>query len=410
MSRKTAPESRGDPLAFGTALDAACADAAEMKEGVVLSVTDGQFWFVLPDGILRDNPSSGVTVSYLRFTAEGRRANMMARMVFMRENGALVDSAGGKRMLVEFQPCVVLSRNKEGRPTAQQVDDLDGPPKDLPPPPAEAEGTAVPDIGELLAGLQETRQSLATIDELLTEPDALLDEDVEKRAALQETIAATKDRALTGLGELGEVLARGAEQPLEEWRANVSAALGATIEAVVAFEDLAEHVREGKRQQLEALRASIDSYFATIDPRTDGEACRKFSKGINQLILEERKDSLTTKKALLEKNVERAYDHIIAALQQTLGKGSSLPLIPHPALVPASGFETKIVFNMIHIAMAVLFGGLSIRLETEGHPRLYNELRGWDETNPPRVHIVDRSRYAKARRAGAGKSGLAAFE
>ncbi|MEI6558100.1 MAG: hypothetical protein WCO00_06805 [Rhodospirillaceae bacterium] len=393
-----------DPLAFSSALDTVCADAESMTESLTLTIRDGnQFWFVLPDGILPNNPDADVSIPYMRFTAEGRRSNMLARMTFMRENGVVKDEATGKRLLIEFRPCILVGRSKEGHALVQQVEDLEGPAKpegaraekakpEPPKPPPEPEGTKIPDIGELLAGLQQTRKSLETIDTLLEAPDALLEEDEGKRKALQDTIAATKDKALIGLGQLGDVLTRGGEQSLEEWREGVSKALAATIEAMVSFDDMAEHLREGKRREMETLRQSIEAYFATIDPKVDFEACRKFSTGVNQLILEERQETLELKRGRLEKNIERGYDYIIASMQQMLGKGASMPLIPHPSTEPAEGYMAKFVFNMVHIVMAVRYGGLSIALDTERYPRLYGELKGWNETRPPRVHIVDRRR------------------
>jgi uncharacterized protein Yka (UPF0111/DUF47 family) len=67
---------------------------------------------------------------------------------------------------------------------------------------------------------------------------------------LQGTIAATKDRALIGLGRLGEALSQGTSQPTEEWRENVHQALTETIEAMVSFEELADDLRDEKRQEL----------------------------------------------------------------------------------------------------------------------------------------------------------------
>ena len=394
-----------DPLAFSSALDVVMTDADAMDETLKLVILDGnQFWFVLPDGILPNNPEADVTIPYLRFTVEGRRSNMLTRMVFMRDNGVIKDETIGKRLLMEFRPCILVGRNKEGRAIVQKVEDLDNvpkaddsapePAKPAPPkPPPEPEGTKIPDIGELLAGLQETRKSLETIDTLLEAPDALLEQDEGKRKELQDTIAATKDKALIGLGQLGDVLTRGAEQSLDEWREGVSKALAATIEAMVSFDDMAEHLREGKRREMETLRHSIESYFATIDPKVDFEACRKFSTGVNQLILEDRKETLELKKGKIEKNIERGYDYIIASMQQMLGKGTSMPLIPNPFTEPAEGYMGKFVFNMVHIVMAVRFGGLSIALDCERYPRLYGELKGWNEARPPRVHIVDRRRF-----------------
>ena len=404
-----------DPLAFSTSLDAVYEDAEKIKGTLSLTVRNSnQFWFVLPDGVLPNNPNADITVPYLRFTVEGRRANMLTRMMFMRNGGVIATAANDYRLLIDFRPCLLLTRTGEGRSLIQRVDDHGVPvpieeEAQTSPPSPEPDGLNIPDIGELLGGLQQTRKSLDTIDTLLTVPDALLTEDEEKRRELQETIAATKDKALIGLGQLGDVLARGTEQSLEEWRQGVSTALAATIEAMVAFEDLADHVRDEKRRELEALRQSIESYFATIDPKLDMAACRKFSAGVNQIILEDRKEALQTKRIRLEGQVERSYDYIISSLQQTLGKNSSLPLIPHPFAEPAPGYQAKLVLNMIHIVMVVRFGGLSIQLDSESHPRLHQELRGWDEVHPPRIHIVDQKRYATLKNLGAKTSGLPTF-
>jgi hypothetical protein len=403
-----------DPLSFNTSLERVYTDAGQIQDNITLTILDGnQFWFVLPDGILPNNPEADVSVPYLRFTVEGRRAAMLTRMMFSRDGGVMTDGTAGKKLLVSFQPCILVSRNKEGQSIVRQLEEVDGVPviRDDPAPPPEPEGTRIPDIGELLDGLQQTRKSLDTIDTLLTQPDALLTDDEAQRQELQQSIAATKDKALIGLGQLGEVLARGGEQSLEEWRAGVSAALHATLEAMVAFEDMSDHVRDEKRREMEALRQSIESYFATIDPKIDIEACRKFSTGVNELILEERKDTLTTKKVRLEKHIEHSYDHIISSLQQTLGKGGSLPLIPHPIAEPAPGYTAKFVFNMIHVVMAVRFGGLSIRLDTERHPRLHSDLRGWNAAHPPRIHVVDRRRFDRAVKSlKTQKSSLPDFE
>ncbi|CAK0766981.1 hypothetical protein WCLP8_4000007 [uncultured Gammaproteobacteria bacterium] len=397
-----------EPLSFSSTLDSVCTEAERIKGELTLTVRDGnQFWFILPDGVLPNNPEAEVSISYIRFTAEGRQATMLTRMVFMRENGLVVDSASGKRILLEFRPCVLVGKSKEGKGTVHHDDQSGEKPagvavaKPKPaapsPPSAAAEGAEVPDIGELLAKLQQTRKSVETIDALLADPGALLSEDEAKRLELEATIAQTKDRALIGLGELCDIMARGADQPAEQWRDSVSKSVATIIEAMVAFEDMGEHIQEGKRRELEGLRQAIEGYFATIDPQKDIAACKKFSQGINTIILTERKDTLNVVKRKIEKNVEKSYDQVISVLQQSMPKGSSVALVPHPFMVPAEGFYTKIVMNMIHVAMVVRFGGFSIVLDTGDYPKMFNELRAWDPIHPPRLHIVDRRRYASFR-------------
>jgi hypothetical protein len=381
-----------EPPSFHSVLDLVCADADRARDGLTLTIRqDNEFWFVLPDGILPVVPGTDNWLPYLSLDPNGRRSYLLARMAFTRNNGAIADSVTGKGILMEFQPCILVGRNKDGRGTVRRFDDGGLKPLKPPSPPPEPEGPVVPDVGALLSGLEETRQTLSAVDTLLDDPDSLLTEDEDKRRALQGTIAATKDRALIGLGRLGEALSQGTSQPTEEWRENVHQALTETIEAMVSFEELADDLRDEKRQELEVLHRSIVAYFARIDPKLNAEACQQFSRGVNQIILEDRKSTLTEKRDRIEKNIEKDYECIISTLQGFSGKGSSLPFIPFPFAEPAGGTQIKLVFNMIHLAMAVRYGGLSIRLDTSRFPRLHDELRGWDMTHPPRVYITDRS-------------------
>lgn len=379
------------PSSFHSVLDSVCTEAERARNELTLSIRrDNEFWFILPDGILPAAPSADSWLPYLSLDPNGRRAYLLARTAFSGNNGAIIDSVSGKSILVEFQPCVLVGRNKEGRGTVKRFDDM----KPLKPPPPvaapEPEGPVIPDVGALLTGLEETRQTLCTVDTLLDDPDSLLTEDEDKRRELQGVIAATKDRALIGLERLGQALSLGPSQPTEEWRENVHQALTETIEAMVSFEDLADDLRDEKRRELEVLHRSIVAYFARIDPKLNAEACQQFSRGVNQIILEDRKVSLTDKCERIEKTIEKDYEYIISTLQGFVGKGASLPMIPFPFVEPAAGYLVKLVFNMVHLAMAVRSGGLSIRLETSRFPRLHDDLRGWDVAHPPRVYIVDR--------------------
>ncbi len=387
---KVAAAMTTEPPSFHSVLDLVCTDADQARDGLTLSIRRGnEFWFVLPDNILPAGPNSDNWLPYLSLDPNGRRAYLLARMAFSGTDGTIVDSTSGKVILVDFQPCVLVGRNKEGRGTIRRFDDVK-PLKPPPPPPPEPEGPTIPDVGALLTGLEETRQTLATVDSLLDDPNSLLTEDEEKRREIQGAIAATKDRALIGLERLGEALSLGPSQPTEEWRENVHKALTETIEAMVSFEDLADDLRDEKRQELEVLHRSIVTYFARIDPKLNAEACQQFSRGVNQIILEERKSSLNEKCERLEVSIEKNYEYIISTLQGFISKGASLAMIPFPFIESISGTQIKLVFNMVHLAMAVRFGGLSIRLDTSKSPRLHDELRGWDESHPPRVYIVDR--------------------
>lgn len=406
MAPRSAPasakKSHDDPLAFSKTMETVYADADSLPEHLDMYLMNGnQFWFVLPDGILPYNPEVEISVPFLRFTPEGRRANMLTRMMFSRKGGVVIDAQSGRKFLVEFRPCVLVGKSKEGANFSRKVAEFDGPSAPAPAPAAaaEEEGTKVPDIGEMLSGLQQTRKSLDAIDSLLAAPDSLMDADEGKRQALQETLSQTKDKALQGLGQLGDALARGGEQSLDEWRTSVTRALNATIEAMVSLDDLSEHLRDEKRQELEKLRQSMEAYFSSIDPKTDFEQCRKFSAGVNELILEERKETLEIKQVRLEKNLEEGYDGVMLALQSALGKGSTMALIPHPYVEHNKGFDALLVMNMAHVIMAVRYGGVSIQLDTDRFPRMHSELKGWDATRLPRIHICDQRRFASLRAA-----------
>ncbi|MBI1208303.1 MAG: hypothetical protein GC191_13590 [Azospirillum sp.] len=398
-----------DPLDFTSGLELFHADAAKIKDDIAYTISDGnQFWFVLPDGVLPDPRKVDVSLPYLRFTAEGRRDCMLTRALFGRNSSVVTDQVTGEKLLLDFRPCVLVGRNLEGKAftrTAEsgavpaEHEQSSAPPVEPPATDVEAEGTEIPDIGELLDGLQQTRKSLDTIDSLLAAPDALLVQDDDRRRELQETIAETKDQVLIGLGDLGELLSRKPEGDLEEWRMGVSKAVSATIEAMMTFEGVSAHLQEQKRHELEALRKSIESYFATIDPTVDGEACRKFSSGINKIILSDHKDTLTDRRVRLTAQIGKRYDSIVVALQDLMPKGVTLPLIPFPYLEPAQGYKARLVLNMVHVVIAVRYGSFSIKLDTSGFQRLFIEMKGGDTQRAPRVHIVDRRRYAAARRA-----------
>jgi len=395
----TVTRSSRDPLDFSTSVDLVFRDAAEIRDNLTFRFQDGnQLWFILPDGVLPAHPEIDVSVPYLRFTAQGRRDCMLTRLIFMRNQGAVEDLASGLSLRLEFRPCTLVGRTSEGRSYSRRGDPLkpdQGPEgtTGAAPGPA-AGGTEVPDIGALLAGLEQTRASLGTIDTLLQTPDALLVEDDRQRHQLQQTLSTTRDQVLIGLGQVGELLSRRTDQPLEEWRLDLSKAISDTIEAMVTFEDMSPLVREEKRRELEALKNSIQSYFGSIDPETDYAACRRFSSGVNKLLLEDRRQTLAHKQANLTRSLSRSYDGIISTLQHLMPKGVELPLIPFPHVEPVAGAQGLVVLNMIHLVLALRFGGLSIRLETENHPRLGSLLTVGDGTTPPRLHIIDRRRFA----------------
>ncbi|MEI6558671.1 MAG: hypothetical protein WCO00_09710 [Rhodospirillaceae bacterium] len=366
-------------------------DAGRSGNGLTLAVHDhNQFWFVLPDGVFLPEGEAEKHISGMR-SQTSRRAVMIARTVFL-DQPLLIANGGSytKRVLLEFQPCLLVGRSKEGKGTTRVESRLS-----LEAAPATA-APVIPDMGPLLADLEQTAQSLELTEALLADPDQLTTRDDARRHELQGAIARTKDQVLVGLEGLGRVLAARDSQPREAWMAEISAAVTGTITAIVAFESFAEHIREDKMREMDALRQSIERYFGTVD-LTD-ETCEKFSRGINKMILEGHKVGLDRKKDGLETEIERTYEHIISTLHQALPRGTSISLLPRPTVGSANGFSVRFVFNMVHLVLAIQNGGLSIRLDTEGFPRFHADFRGWDETHPPQVHITERRRYEAVHR------------
>ena len=378
---------------FSDSLEAAHLDCKRVQNALVFNIKNvNEFWFVLPDGVLPSAPVVDHWLPYLRQAPEGRRACLLTRMAFNHNGGIFTDSMTGVRIKVEFTPCLLISRGNDGR---QQVKGL---PDDWlsafdPVVPTEPEGSLVPDLSTLLSGLEETRQTLETIETLLVDPSALLTDDEERRLSIQASVIATKDRALIGLEKLGEVLSHGATQPVDEWRECVQQALSDTIDAMVSFEHLADDLQENKKRELELLHRSIVTYFSHIDPSLNGEACEQFSKGINQIILKDRRQVHQDVHQQIEKKLESDYGHAITLIQNFLSKGASMPLIPFPTLESGAGCQARIVINMVHVAMAVRHCGLAIRLDAAKCKRVQDEFRGWDIVKPPRLFIVSNSNF-----------------
>jgi hypothetical protein len=396
LCRSTPKLDRIPPLShspFADSVETAFAVADKAAGKVLLSVRErNQFWVVLPSGILPDLNAVNVSIPYLRFTTEGRAAILSARLAFATDGNVLTDFVTAQRFVIEFAPCVIVGRNAEGRATVHQLDPAGGPP----PPEAVAEdAVAVADIGEVLDGLRRTRSSLDTVNSLLENPAALLVTDEQERCDLHERIAATRDHTLVGLERLGAALSCDPGQAPDAWRRDVSEALEATLEAMVSFGELGDCVRDDKREEMARLRVAVEGYLNTLDPLVNADECRKFSSCVNLVLLEERKTGLTSENSRLEQRLEVSYESLIASLQTLVGRGSSLPMIPYPMVEPAPGCEARLSLNMIHIVMAVRFGGLSLRLNLERHPRLFQNLQGWDESHPPTLHIVDRDRFIR---------------
>ncbi|MEI8395962.1 MAG: hypothetical protein WCF85_14570 [Rhodospirillaceae bacterium] len=370
---------------FVTVTGAATAQSelcTQAEPGLKLAILDrNQFWFILPDGKLPDPATSESVIPNLR-SAAGRAAVLQVRTVFLKD--AVLFAEGREQdgpVRVEFQPCRIGHKKEEGAEAPAGSTDM----------------IEIPDIGELLTGLGEVEKSLEVTDSLLAGPAALTCRDEAQRQALNETISLTRDRVLTGLSELGTVLTLSDGQSREDWQAQVSAAAAAAIEAMIAFDDLADHVREDKIRELTTLRSSIERYFRSVDPSIDIDACHKFSRGINKLILGRHKQALTLKKDRIDTGVEGACDRIISSLQRVMPHAAGMASMPRPFILFDEGCYTKFVLNMAHMVLAVENCGLSIRLDTDRHSRLHRELRGWDSAHPPRLHVTDRRRFEALR-------------
>ena len=381
--------------------------------GLTLAIHDrNQFSFVLSDGALPREGDVERHISGMRSKAS-RHAVLLVRTVFLHENIAVVSNNGkSERVLLEFQPCVIVGRNKVGMATVR-IDPIpapDGIPHDEVAQVVHDQNDCelvIPDLGDLLAGLEQTTRSLELTETLLASPEMLTSSDDSVNNTLHHEIIASKDKVLSGLTALGNVLSQGACcNSREEWLARVSAAVAATIEALVSFDDYSGHVRDDKLREMKALRAAIESYFGTIDPVADVEECEKFSRGINRLILDEHRDNIIKKKIKIEEGIEKTYGDIITMLQHALPKSTAISFLPLPIVRPAEGFYAKFVFNMVHVVMAVQNGGLAIRLDTDKHIRLHRDCKGWDEACPPRVHIIDRRNYDNMQRRGRLKNAI----
>ncbi|MDR3515177.1 MAG: hypothetical protein P4M00_05130 [Azospirillaceae bacterium] len=372
------------------------------KATLTLTVHDqNQFWFVLSDGALPQGAERPRSVAAMR-EAANRQAVLLVRSVFLHNQAVIAtgDKAKGPIRL-EFQPHLLVSRKRDGTPGLRIDTTLALGPGAGKPRPAgdpDPEDTVIPDIGALIAGLEQTTRSLGMTDLLIADPTGLTSADEAERDDLLHAIVATKDHVLTELAGLGAVLAQRNTGSRETWLTCISGAVSATLEAMIAFDDFADHVREDKINELNALRHAIEGYFYRLDPTTDAAACTAFSRGINTLILEEHRGSLTRNKVHIESRIEGTYSDIIATLQRVLATNSTISFLPRPFLSPAEGFYTKFVFNMLHMVMAVQNGGLSIRLETKAHNQLHRDFHGWNQIRPPCVHITDRRSYEALQR------------
>ncbi len=365
-------------------LDTIAADAEKLAGGIALSIPDpGQIWITLPDGALPSPEGAPTSIAAMK-QPEKRHAVLLARQVFLRK-GLCVLNADQRRVMVEFQPAMLAGRTKDGQAFAKADASLS-----LSAATPEIERSAAPDLGALLQSVQNSTKSLEAIDGLLDDPSALSSTDEPTRAAAREKLAEAKDKALNGLGALSSILAEGDGGDRDRWLARVAEASGTMVEHMADLDGLPEGIKAGKLKALAEFKATVARYFATIDPNSP--VAQRFSVSISKLVLKERREVAQSKKSVAEKQLEETYSALISVLQSAMPKGVNMSLLPLPRIEAAHGYWGKIVFNMCHLMMAVQNGGFHMRLEIDPrNKRAWNECRGWEDRNPPQVHIVSQS-------------------
>ena len=365
-------------------LDMIGRDAAKVAEEVGIDYLDGDFWLALPNEAIREQAGECALAAMKQPIK--RRAVLLVRHLFL-SDGVCTLKVGDRRVAIEFQPAIIAGKTREGRGYSK-VDDLLcllGGQDD-----SEAQPCDIPDTGPLLASLEESTRSLQAIDDLLVDPSAIASSDKVTRDITKELICAAKDKALIGLGSLGAILSEGDGGDREAWLARVAEASSAMVEDMADLGELPEEKRAGKLKSLEALKRTIARYFAHIDPNS--EALKKFSAGISQLVLEERREIVESNKKRIEKDIDISYTAIICAIQEASPNGSSMTILPLPQIQSMSGSWCKIVLNMHHLVMAVQHSGFHMRAIVDPYrsKRLWEELKAWDEKCPVRLHIVSR--------------------
>ena len=382
---------------FSANLDQVFAAADDVAGSAAFTIRDrNQFYLVIPDGVLPNNSCNDATIPYLRFSPEGQKSVMLTRLAFVQDQNILTDILKSQnKFLIEFSPVMIFLKNLQGQ---QLLKNLEGSsPAELQKsvPVGTSSGTKIEDIGELLESIRKTRNSIDAINCLPDGPSALITTNEEERKVLRARMEETRDETLISLERLGEAIHYKPEQLIEEWRLEIHNRLSATINSILELSQLTSASYEAKRTEMKTLQESIEGYISNLDPVDDEKECKIFSSCFSQMILDEKKEALGVQLAGLETKMEISYDSLIGAIEAMVGNSSAMPKIPNPAATPARGFGATLNLNMMHIVLAVRFGGLSMKLDLEDVPHLYKELRGWDDKNPPRLHIIPRSRFVR---------------
>ncbi len=345
----------------------------------------GHIWMTLPDGALPGAEGEPCSLASMKLP-DKRHAVLLARQMFLRD-GPCSFNVGGRRILVEFHPSIIVGRAKDGRAFAHTDNALA---LNEPKAKVEPDPPPVPDPGELLVSLQNSTKSLEAIDDLLTDPSAISSMDEATRTAAHQKLAMAKDKALAGLGTLSSILAEGDHGDRDTWLARVAEASGSMVEDMADLDGLPEDAKANKLKALGDLKLTVARYFASVDPNSP--VVQKFSTGISALVLKERREVVQSKKNSLEKDLEEAYSALISVVQSAIPKGSNVSLLPLPRLEAAHGYWGKIVFNMCHLMMTVQNRGFHMRIDIDPrNKRVWNEFRAWEDKNPPQIHIVSQT-------------------
>jgi len=122
----------------------------------------------------------------------------------------------------------------------------------------------------------------------------------------------------------------------------------------------------------------------------NSDAMKCFSCSITEAVLLERREVIEARKRKSESEIESTYAAIINVIQSVVPKGSGMVLMPLPEIRAAPKVWCRIVLNMHHLVLAVQHGGFHMRaaVDSERSKRIWDELRAWDHSHPPRIRIV----------------------
>ena len=382
---------------FSTNLDKVFADADIIAGSAAFTIRDkNQFYLVIPDGVLPNESSKDAAIPYLRFSPEGQKSVMLTRLAFMQDQNVLTDILKSQnKFLIEFSPVMVFLKNLQGQKLLKNIEGTA--PADLKKPlqVGTGSGTKIEDIGDLLEGIRRTRNSIDAINCMSNGPNEMLTTNQEERREIKARMEATRDETLISLERLGDAIHYRQGQAIDNWRLEIHNRLSETINSILALNQLTGGPLDEKRGEMKSLQELIEGYISNLDPVEDEKECKIFSSCFSQMILDEKKEALGAQLAGLETKMETSYDALIGAIEAMIGNSSAMPKIPNPAATQASGCAATLNLNMMHIVLAVRFGGLSMKLDLEDAPHLFKALRGWDDVNPPRLHIIPRSRFVK---------------